>query len=94
MVHKCLIEAVSLAEHGSRHAGFGGCSTVGLVVVACELTCSKTCVIFLDQGLNLYSLYWQADSSSLSHQGDPNNLHFNSSSHIIMTYRIMLKIGN
>ena len=27
--------------------------------------------IFLDQGLNLYLLHWQADSLPLSHQGSP-----------------------
>ena len=30
-----------------------------------------TCEIFLDQGLNLCLLYWQADSLPLSHQGSP-----------------------
>ena len=29
------------------------------------------CGIFLDQGLNLCLLYWQADSLPLSHQGSP-----------------------
>ena len=36
-----------------------------------RLTCSQVCGIFLDQGLNLYLLHWQADSSPLRHQGSP-----------------------
>ena len=31
--------------------------------------------IFLTQYLNLYLLNWQSDSSPLSHQGSPNDLH-------------------
>ena len=33
--------------------------------------CSTTCWIFLDQGWNLCLLYWQSESSLLSHQGSP-----------------------
>ena len=35
------------------------------------LSCSAACGIFLDQGLNLYPLHWQADSYPLHHQGSP-----------------------
>ena len=34
-------------------------------------SCSATCRIFPDQGLNLRLPHWQADSISLSHQGFP-----------------------
>ena len=49
--------ASSVAEHGSRQVGFSNCSTqacglssVGLVVMANELSCSMACEIFPDQG--------------------------------------------
>ena len=40
----------------------------GSVAVACGLSCSLTCGIFLDQGSNPYPPHWQADSYSLYHQ--------------------------
>ena len=43
------------------------------------LSCSKACVIFLDQGLNPCLLHWQVDSLPLSHQGSPRALPFASS---------------
>ena len=46
-------------------------SSCGSVVVAHWLSCPKACGVFPDQGLNLQLLYWQADSSSLSHQERP-----------------------
>ena len=39
------------------------------VAVAHGLSCSKACGIFPDQGSNLCSLRWQADSYPLRHQG-------------------------
>ena len=41
------------------------------VVVEQGLSCSVTCGIFPDQGLNLCLLHWQADSLPLSHEGNP-----------------------
>ena len=35
------------------------------------LVCTEACRIFPDQGSNLCLLHWQADSLSLSHQGNP-----------------------
>ena len=59
----------SLWSTGSRHAGFSSCGSqpqqlwhMGSVVVACELSCSAACGIFLDQGSNLCPLHWQVDS--------------------------------
>ena len=46
----------------------------GSIVGMHGLSCSKACGIFLDQGLNLCPLHWQADSLPLSHQGSPENL--------------------
>ena len=46
----------------------------GSVAAACRLYglgCQEACEIFLDQGLNLCLLYWQADSYPLHHQGNP-----------------------
>ena len=56
-----------------RHMGSvivaSGLSSTDSVVLAHGLSCSTTCGIFLDQGLNLCLLHWQADSLLLSHQG-------------------------
>ena len=46
--------------------------STGLVIGAHSLSCSETCEIFPDQGLNPCLLHWQADSSLLSHQGSPS----------------------
>ena len=54
---------LSLRSTGSRHAGS--------VVVAHGLSCSAACGIFPDQGLNPFSLHWQADSQPLHHQESP-----------------------
>ena len=51
-----------LRSMGSRHAGFSSCGTWASVVVAHKLSCSAACGIFPDQGLNLCSQHWQADS--------------------------------
>ena len=40
------------------------------------LSCSVACGIFLDQGLNLCPLHWQADSQPLHHQGSPSLQNF------------------
>ena len=40
-------------------------------VVEHDLSCFSTSGIFLDQGLNLCSLHWQADSYLPHHQGSP-----------------------
>ena len=51
-----------------------GCRRAGSVVVAHGLSCSAACGIFPDQGSNLCSLHWQADSQPLCHQGSPMHL--------------------
>ena len=56
-----------LRSPGSRRAGS--------VVVAHGPSCSVACGIFPDQGSNLCSLHWQADSQPLCHQGSPK-LHY------------------
>ena len=43
----------------------------GSVVVAHGSSCSVACGIFPDQGSNPCTLYWQADSQPLRHQGSP-----------------------
>ena len=55
----------------SSCAEWGLLSSYGSVVVAYWLSCPKACGVFLDQGLNLRLLHWQADSSSPSHQERP-----------------------
>ena len=44
------------------------------VVVAPGLSCSKACVIFLDEGLNPYLLHWQEDCLPQSHPGSPDGV--------------------
>ena len=44
----------------------------------CGLSCSVVSGIFPDQGLNLGSLHWQADSEPLDHQENPTPSAFNS----------------
>ena len=41
------------------------------VPVAHTLSCSAACGIFLDQGLNLHPLHWEADSYPLCYHGSP-----------------------
>ena len=48
------VEASLVAEHRLWSSGS--------VVVVQGLSCSKACVIFLDQGLNPCPLHWQMDS--------------------------------
>ena len=59
--------------------GFSNCSTwalqlwlPGTIAVARGLSCSSARGLFLDQGLHLCLLHWQADSLPLSHQGSPH----------------------
>ena len=47
--------------------------SIDLIVVVHRFHCSVACGIFLDQGLNLYLLSWQDDSSLRSHQGSPGS---------------------
>ena len=68
---------------GSRHTSFSSCNTqaqqlwlTGSRAQAWQLwltglSCSVVCGIFLDQGLNLCPLHWQADSQPLRHEGRP-----------------------
>ena len=46
-----------------------GLQSTGSADVVHGLGCSVACGIFLDQGLNLCLLHWQADSLPLGHQG-------------------------
>ena len=43
----------------------------GINSCGARLSCSVACGIFLDQGLNLCPLHWQADSYLLRHEGSP-----------------------
>ena len=52
------------------------------------LSCSTSCGIFLDQGLNPCPLHWQVDSQPLRHQGSPEFI-FNSNNLFIFFYIIL-----
>ena len=54
-VRELLLAVASLVQHGLKRAWAS-------VVVALGLSCPTACGIFLDQGLNLCPLHWQADS--------------------------------
>ena len=47
---------------------------MGSVAVAYRLSCPVAGGIFLDQGLNLCPLHWQAGSQPLEHRGSPSSL--------------------
>ena len=67
-------ELLSSCKARASHCGGFSCGGVGLkslqdsAVVARGLSCSAACGIFPDQGLNLCSLRWQADSYPLDQQ--------------------------
>ena len=68
--------ASAVAEHGlygkwASTVTVPGLESTGSIVVAHGFSCSMACGIFPDQGWNSCSLYWQADSLLLSHQGSP-----------------------
>ena len=54
-VCRLLLLVASLVEHRLQ-------GVMTSVVVACGLSCSTVCVIFLDQGSNRCPLNWQVDS--------------------------------
>ena len=75
----CLCWVFVAARGLSLVASSGGCSVavhallivVASLVAAHRLSCSMACEIFLEQALNPYPLYWQADTYPLYHQGNP-----------------------
>ena len=69
MLHRLLTAVSSLAaEHGLPAHRLG---SYDLWALEHRLSYSEACGIFLDQGLNLCLLHWQADSLPLRHQGSP-----------------------
>ena len=51
-----------------------GLSSAGSVDVVHRLSCSVACRILHNQGVNLFPLYRQVDSSPLDHQGSPTQI--------------------
>ena len=67
-----LIVVISLfMEHKLQVLGVQSLQHVGSVAVAHGLSYTEASGIFLDQGLNLCPLCWQADSYPLCHQISP-----------------------
>ena len=60
---------VSVLQSMGSEVAVRGLYSTGLVVLVHGLSCSAACGIFLDQGLNLCLLHWQANSLPLSHEG-------------------------
>ena len=56
------VRASVVAAFGLSSCGTWALEHEGLVVVAHRLSCSAACGIFPDQGSNLWTLHWQADS--------------------------------
>ena len=54
-----------------RRMSFSSVSSAGSVAVAQGLSCSMTCGIFPEKGLNPCGLHWKVDSYPLYHQGSP-----------------------
>ena len=81
-MHQLLIVVASLVvEHElyGRRASVvvvSGLQSTGSIVVVLGLSCSAACGIFLDQGLNLHLLHWQANSLPLSHLWEAPTLAF------------------
>ena len=86
LLHQLFYSCSAQASHFSRFSrgaqalhcmGFSGCGSWDLdhrltqQLWCMGLGCFKAFGIFLDQGLNLCLLHWQADSLALSHQGSP-----------------------
>ena len=80
----------SMWAHGLR-----SCSSQALEPrlssVACGLSCSTWCGIFLGQGSNLCPLHWQVNSLPLSHQGSPNVSYFE---HTLHSFTVLLDLTN
>ena len=64
---------VSVLQSMGSEVAVRGLYSTGLVVLVHGLSCSAACGIFLDQGLNLCLLHFQADCLPLSHQGSPKS---------------------
>ena len=72
-----------VAEHGLQAARASVVAVCGIIsfgsralehrlnTCGATISCSETCGIFPDQGLNSCLLHWQADSLPLDHQGSP-----------------------
>ena len=58
-------------QHVGSAAAAPRLQSPGWIIVACRLSCSSSCGIFLDWESNLCLLQWQADSLPLNHQGSP-----------------------
>ena len=58
----------SVVAAGGLVVAVPGLQSTGSIAVTHGLSCSEACGIFLDQGSNVSLLYWQANSSPLSHQ--------------------------
>ena len=62
--NQSLLRSTGSRTHGLRSYGL-------YRAVEDSLNCPENCAIILDQGSKRCPMHWQADSSSLSHQGSP-----------------------
>ena len=68
----CCTSFLQLRRVGCSPVAVSGLLTEVASLVEQGLRCSAACEIFLDQGLNLCLLHWQAESYPLDHQGRIN----------------------
>ena len=68
-----------------------GLKNTGSSVVAQGLTCSNACDIFLDEGLNLCLLHWQADSLPLDHQGSPRRTDSEAEAPVLQLIKVLTR---
>ena len=76
LVVKNRVSPLCCSAQASRFRDFSCCRAWSpghtcSVAVVHKLSCSAACGVFMDQGLNLCLMHWQADSLPLSHQGSP-----------------------
>ena len=70
--NNCSVIAASGLQNLGSVIAASRLQSMGSIIVARGFSCSVACGVFPDQGLNLYLLHWQVDSSPVSHQGSPN----------------------
>ena len=80
---RLLTAVASLESWASRVWALGA---QAFVVVAQAPSCSMTCGIFSDEGLNPCLLHWQVTSYPLCHQGSPGGVKFLSSQDVAKDY--------
>ena len=70
-VSSCFTGLIGCDLQALKHSGFSSCGAWAQQLWRMSFSCCVVYGIFPDQGLDLCSLHWQADSYPLCHQGSP-----------------------